>query len=275
MRPDQYPPQDAFTEIGAAYHARIMGAADKVSTVEWQHGGDPYQSVAVYPADSPRGDLMILLHGGGWTNGYKEWMAFCAPALTARGITVASLGYRLAPKHLWPACFEDVADGIRAMHGAIRAHGGAANRISVSGHSAGGHLAALLALRTDWQGPRALPGDVIKAALPISGTYLFGAASGLSMRPRFLGDPSLENEAPAAPMSHIRGNAPPFLVSWGAEDFPHLRQQAGDFAGALSKAGGRVDTLVLEGCNHLGASYASAEPDGPWVQAADTLFRKL
>lgn len=272
MRAEEYPPQDPFTEIGQAYHARIMGAAETVETVEFQWGDSAYQSVAIYPSPAPRGDVLCLIHGGGWTNGYKEWMAFCAPALTARGITVASLGYRLAPAHVWPACFEDVADGVKAVCDAVGAHGGDAARLAVSGHSAGGHLAALLALRGDWQGPRGLPADVIKAALPISGTYLFGPDSGLSMRPRFLGDPALEYEGPASPMSHVRAGAPPFLVAWGEKDFPHLRRQAESFADALDAAGVPVRRLVLEGCDHLGASYASAEPDGPWVRAADRLL---
>jgi acetyl esterase/lipase len=147
MRPEDYPPQDAFTEIGAKYHAKILGLADAVPTVEWRHGADPYQSVALYPAPDPRGDIVVMIHGGGWTNGYKEWMAFCAPALTARGITAASLGYRLAPVHPWPSCFDDVADGVAAVWQRAAQHGADPSRLFVSGHSAGGHLAAMLALR--------------------------------------------------------------------------------------------------------------------------------
>ena len=275
MRPEDYPAQEPFTEIGAAYHARILGAAEKVPTVEHQWGEDPYQSVALYPAEAPRGDILCLIHGGGWTNGYKEWMAFCAPALTARGITVASLGYRLAPRNVWPACFEDVAQGVAEVRRRAPEHGGDPDRIAVSGHSAGGHLAALLALRTDWQRPRSLPAGVIRAALPVSGTYRFGAGSGLSVRPRFLGDPALGNETRAAPMSYLRGDAPPFLVAWGEKDFPHLRTQAEDFAAALAEAGTAVETLVLDGADHLGASYATAEPDGAWAEAADALLRSL
>jgi len=274
MRPEDYPAQDAFTEIGARYHARIMGEAARVPTIEWQHGADPYQSVAIYPAEKPRGDVLILLHGGGWTNGYKEWMAFCAPALTARGITAASLGYRLAPMHVWPAGFEDVADGVAQVVARAKEFGADPSRIFVSGHSAGGHLAAMLGLRTDWQAPRDLPANVIKGVLPISGTYLFGPESGLSMRPRFLGDPALANDAPASPMNHIRGDAPPFYVSWGETDFPHLRDQAERFTAVLSAAGTTVSTQVLPAADHLGASYASAEPDGAWVRAADDFITR-
>lgn len=276
MRPEDYPAQDAFTEIGAAYHRKIMDRVDTVRTIEWQHGDDPYQSIALYPSEQPTGDILILIHGGGWTNGYKEWMAFCAPALTARGITVASLGYRLAPMHVWPAGFSDVAEGVAQV--ALRGPeiGGDQKRIFVSGHSAGGHLAAMLALRTDWQSGRDLPANVIKGALPISGTYLFGAESGLSMRPRFLGDPARAQEGDASPMSHVTGDAPPFLVSWGERDFPHLRSQAQRFVDALAAAGTHVETLELPDADHLGASYASAEADGLWVRAAqDFIIRTL
>ena len=64
MHPENYPAQDTFTEIGEKYHARVMDQVDKVPTVEWQHGDDPYQSVAVYPSDTARGDILILLHDG-------------------------------------------------------------------------------------------------------------------------------------------------------------------------------------------------------------------
>jgi len=269
MRPEDYPAQDPFTEIGAQYHARIINEAGSIPTVEWQHGQDPYQSVAVYPAEHPRGDILILIHGGGWTNGYKEWMAFCAPALTARGITVASLGYRLAPAHVWPACFEDVADGVAQVVGRASEFGADPARVFVSGHSAGGHLAALLGLRKDWQDSRDLSEDVIKGSLPVSGTYLLGPDSGLSMRPRFLGAKEAGHEAEASPLSHVRQDAPPFHVTWGENDFPHLRNQAIDFANALSECGAVVSTQELPGADHLGASYASAVADGDWVKAAD------
>lgn len=275
MKPEDYPAQEPFTSIGAAYHARIMPAAASVPTVEWQHGADPYQSVALYPAPAPRGDTLLLIHGGGWTSGYKEWMAFMAPALTARGITVASLGYRLAPAHVWPACFDDVADGVAAVAARLATHGGDPARLFVGGHSAGGHLAALLALRTDWQAARGLSPDVVKGALPISGTYRFGEGSGLSMRPRFLGDATPGNEKPASPVTWLHAKAPPFLVAWGEQDFPHLRTQAQEFARDLARLGVKVETCELSGADHLGASYASGEVDGVWAGAADAFIRKI
>jgi arylformamidase len=272
MRLEDYPPQEPFTEIGQRYHAEVTRLGVGIEGVETVWGQDPYQSFTIYPAANPRGDVLCLMHGGGWTSGYKEWMAFMAPALTARGITAISMGYRLAPMHVFPACFEDVAMALTKARALVANHGGDPNRMFVGGHSAGGHLAALLALRTDWRAATGAPPDAVRGALPISGTYLFGPESGLSMRPRFLGDPSLGNEAPASPMTHVHPDAPPFLIAHGQKDFPHLVKQSEAFAAALRSSGVRVEVLELEDQDHLGASYASGDPDGAWVAAADAFM---
>jgi acetyl esterase/lipase len=94
------------------------------------------------------------------------------------------------------------------------------------------------------------------------------------MRPRFLGAQDSGNETAASPMTHVAPGAPPFLIAWGENDFPHLRVQGERFAEALRAAGGRVATQVLAGADHLGASYASAEPGGAWVTAADRFISR-
>lgn len=273
MSPDQYPAQEPFTAIGAKYHVEVLRRGADVRAIEIAYGDDPYQQIAVVPADKPNGDVLLALHGGGWTNGYKEWMLFMAPALTAQGITFVSAGYRLAPKHLFPAGFEDVLDAVAATHKTVSQYGGRPDRIFISGHSAGGHLAALAALRDDWQAKRNLPANAIRGALPISGSYDFGEGSGFSMRPRFLGAPDSGAEKAASPIHYVRADAPAFLIAWGDNDFPHLRRQAEDFAARLRDAGVSVETLILPGCDHLGASYDSADPNGRWVPAATSWMR--
>ncbi len=268
MRPEDYPPQEPLSGIGLKYHEEVMARGEGIEGIDIPVGKDPYQSIAVYPSEKPDGAVLCLMHGGGWTNGYKEWMAFMAPGLTARGVTMVSIGYRLAPKHVFPDGLRDCMDAVALVYRRIAEWGGDPGRIFVGGHSAGGHLAALMALKTDWQEGRGLSPNVVKGALPISGTYLFGPESGLSMRPRFLGDPLLNNEFDASPMAHMRRNAPPFFITCGSEDFPHLSAQARDFADALEQRGNRVERMVLQGCDHLGASYTSGDPDGRWIAAA-------
>ena len=274
MRVEDYPEQEPFTRIGALYHEEVLGRAGHLAGHDLFYGDDPYQSLAVFPAEDSRGNVLCFMHGGGWTNGYKEWMSFMAPAVNRIGATFVSIGYRLAPAHVFPAGFDDCCDAIAMVCQKVAAFGGDPGRIFIGGHSAGGHYAALMGLRTDWQASRDVSVDVIRGVLPVSGTFEFGEGSGLSMRPRFLGPEDSGNEAPASPVNHVRSGAPPFLVAWGDNDFPHLVRQASTFVDALRA--NRVDAtqLILEDCDHLGASYACGDDDGSWIRAAAGFMEK-
>ena len=217
MSPDQYPAQEPFTAIGAKYHDEVLRRGRDVQAIEIAYGADRYQAIAVVPAEKPNGDVFMALHGGGWTNGYKEWMLFMAPALTAQGITFVSAGYRLAPHHVFPEGYEDVLDAVAATCKAVAQYGGKPDRIFISGHSAGGHLAALAALRNDWTARRNLPANVIRGALPISGSYDFGEGSGFSMRPRFLGAPGSKCRQDRLPHSIYTARRAAFLHHLGRE----------------------------------------------------------
>ena len=109
MKLADYPPQEPLSPLGASYQDRVLARSAGIEGREFAYGGDPYQRLTVYPSDTGSGDVLVFFHGGGWTSGYKEWMAFMAPALQARGVTLVTPGYRLAPGHLFPTGFDDAA----------------------------------------------------------------------------------------------------------------------------------------------------------------------
>ena len=267
MRPEEYPPQEPFSEIARPYVEEVTRRGDGVvPAAELSYGSDPYQAVAIHAPAEPSGDVLVFVHGGGWTSGYKEHMNFMAPALLSEGVTFCSVGYRLAPVHLFPAGRDDVADAIAMVFREIRRYGGDPSRLFVGGHSAGGHYASLLAVTEEWRRARDLPPDAIRGCLPISGVYLFGEGSGLSMRPRFLG--AEENDRDASSVLHVKGRPCSFLIAYGGEDFPHLKTQAEAMAETLRNAGGDAEVVVLDARDHFGASLAGGEADGPWVPRA-------
>ena len=274
MRESDYPPQEPLSDFARPYRDACVERSTGISFGEIAYGDDPYQRVAIYPAPRPNGTVLAFVHGGGWTSGYKEWMGFMAPALATQGVLFASIGYRLAPAHVFPAGLDDVAAAIAAIEKSASRWGGDGRRLFIGGHSAGGHYTSLLAVRRDWQSLHGLPHDAIRGCLPISGVYRFGAGSGLSMRPRFLGPESAALERAASPILNIQGTPPPFLIAHGDRDFPHLVTQAVEMEAALRAAGGAVERLVLAGCDHLGASLAAGDANGPWVpRAADFMAR--
>ena len=159
-----------------------------------------------------------MIHGGGWTSGYKEWMAFMAPVFNRAGIGFVSIGYRLAPAHVFPAGLDDCMNGLKWVYENIGKLNGDPSRLFISGHSAGGHQTSLMAVRRDWQEGYGLPADVVRGCLPVSGVFDFREGSGLSMRPRFLGPSG--NEEAASPIMQYPGRATPVLPVLGQQGFP-------------------------------------------------------
>ncbi len=268
MRIEDYPPQEPLSAANAAYHAEVMRRAARAPApdIEVAYGDDPHQRISLYLAPEPGGGLLAFIHGGNWTSGYREWMAFMAPAFTDAGVTFASIGYRLAPEHLFPAGFDDCCTAMAWLYGAALDHGADPGRLFVGGHSAGGHYAALMAVRRDWGHSRGLPATAIRGCLPISGVFTFTGESGLPTRPRFLGP--RDDDLAASPIHSIQGPAPPFLIAYGDKDSPYLITQAAAFEAALRDRDADVERLVLRGCDHFAASYAGGDAEGPWVGRA-------
>jgi acetyl esterase/lipase len=270
MKIDDYPAQEPLSPLGRAYQERVLAAGHGVLGEEFAYGDSPWQRLTLHHAAQPAGPVLLFLHGGGWTSGYKEWMDFMAPALNALGVVFVTAGYRLAPEHSFPDGFDDAASAMAWVHRHVGAHAGDADRLFVGGHSAGGHYAALLAVTSAWRRAHRLPADVVRGCLPVSGVYRFDADSGLSMRPRFLGPAEPHDAATeASPLLVLeRAATPPFLLSWGTRDFPHLVTQGRQMAEALVAAGVPADIHVLEGCDHFEASLACGDARSGWPARA-------
>ena len=260
MKPEDYPEQEPLSAFAQGYAAELWRRSGDVSVDEFAYGPDPYQTLSIMRPARPSGPVLLFWHGGGWTSGYKEWNHFMAPAFADAGIVLVSAGYRLAPRVLFPAMLEDCVAALAWVYRHIGDQGADPARLFVGGHSAGGHLAALLAGSRHWQSNAGLPGSVIRGCLPVSGVYLFGEGSGLSTRPRFLGEPDEVVDRAASPLRQLGAPLPPFFVSWGEKDFPHLITQAHDMVAALRALGGWVQTQAIAGASHLQAHLATAEP---------------
>jgi acetyl esterase/lipase len=274
MRPEDYPPQEPVSAFAQTYTEDLLGRVDFDSGENCFYGSDPYQSIALFRPKRPSGVILAFMHGGGWTNGYKEMMGYMAPAFTERGVLFASVGYRLAPRYSWPTCFEDAAAAVAWLSRNAASHGGDPKRIFVGGRSAGAHLASLLAVRRDWQAAYGLAPDVLRGCISVSGVYLFGEGSGLSKRPQFLGPAEQNNDAAASPIRNIQGTPPLFFMSWGEKDFPHLIRQAEAMVAALRAADASVETMMLPGCDHLGTSGPTGDPAGPWVAKVHSILAR-
>ena len=174
---DDLPPLPKLLHPGAEEYAeRCMAASRKVHAehrvlVDCRYGTDYWQKLDVYlPAEPPTGEssgaplpVLLFFHGGAWTSGTKEWMGFMAPALLDAGVIFVSGNYRLAPAARFPEIVDDCVAAAAWVRDNIGRYSGDPERLFVGGHSAGGHLAALVALDRPRRRAAALPDSAIRA----------------------------------------------------------------------------------------------------------------
>ncbi|MBO6783077.1 MAG: alpha/beta hydrolase [Alphaproteobacteria bacterium] len=266
LRREDYPDQLPRPEPVLEFQKELWDRSRDIEGVDIAWGDDIYQRIAIYPAPEPNGAVFAFIHGGRWTSGHKEAMAFMAPAFHDAGITFASLGHRLAPS-TYDDGFPDLCNGIACLVANADRHGGDAQRVFVGGHSSGGHYAAQLAVTRDWQARHGLARDVIKGCLPISGVYDVSSDSDMGDWPPPClaeGDDGREK----SPLHRIAETPPPFLVTWGSDDYPFLIPQGKEFAQALKEAGCDVEELQVPGKTHFSILGESAAPGGEWSEHA-------
>ncbi len=135
------------------------------------YGTPDGQTLDVFPAERPGAPVAVFIHGGYWRSLTKADHSFVAPALHAMGATVVVPDYALCPAVTIPQITLQMVQALAWTWRHARRFNGDPARITVIGHSAGGHLAAML-LACQWQAfDAALPPQVLRHALGISGLY--------------------------------------------------------------------------------------------------------
>jgi arylformamidase len=135
------------------------------------YGPLPRQRLDVYPASTPQSKTLVFIHGGYWQMLDKALFHFLASGFRSYGITTVLLTYPLAPEASIGQMVLSCRRAVQWLYDHIADYGGDPGQLYVAGHSAGGHLAAMLAA-TDWNrlGFR-VPANVLKGFCFISGLF--------------------------------------------------------------------------------------------------------
>jgi len=223
---------------------------------------DERQKLDLYlPKGAKNYPTLFFIHGGGWTKGSRSGFARIAHTFARNGVAFVSTGYRLSPKVKHPAHIEDVAKGFAWTVANIGKYGGNAGAIFVSGHSAGGHLAALLATDDDYLKGEKLSLSNIKGAIPISGVFV------VSPRMKNVFGDDAEVCKKASPQSHVRKGLPPFLILYADSELRGLGKQAEAFAPSLKEHKVEADIVMGKDRSHGSIMMKMASEDDPATQA--------
>lgn len=181
------------------------------------YGPDPRQKFDIFAPTRPAGGslpTLVFFYGGGWDSGSREVYGWAAQALAARGFVVAVPDYRLVPDVHFPVFIEDAAAASARVAEVVGQYGGDPGRLGVLGHSAGAHLALMIALDRRYMAAVGQPA-LIRAAAGLAGPYEFLPFDVAASRNAFgrAPDPTLTQ-----PITFARADAPPLWLGHGTAD---------------------------------------------------------
>ena len=219
------------------------------------------------PRDQKNYPVVVFLHGGSWRTGDRSLYRALGDRLARAGIGVVIPSYRLMPQNPHPAQIEDVAAAFAWVVRNLSQHGGDVTRIYLSGHSAGAHLAALLALDEKYLKKFDLPRTTIRGVIAMSGIY------DVAKLETFLVSAGTDKRD-ASPAAHAHSGAPPFLITYCQWDYFDLPKQARDFTRTLKKNFVGVELLYVPAENHISEVVSLVQDHGLLIDAILSAVRQ-
>ena len=242
--------------------ALIAGWAKDAAAYRGQHapsvisyGSGARHTIDLFPADRD-GPMVVFIHGGYWQALDSSFFSHLAGGLNAHGISVAVPSYDLCPT-------VTVAQIIEQMRDATRELARLGERLVISGHSAGGHLAACL-LATDWPAlDPSLPADLVVAAYAISGLFDLVPLVDTSINtPLRLNAASAKAVSPLFWQAPVRGSLDAVV---GENESTEYFRQSKAVVERWGAAGLATRFGVVPGANHFTAIAPLADPGSPMV----------
>ena len=231
----------------------IDPAVAPARNIEYVEHAGPKQKLDLFlPKDKTNFPVLVFLHGGGWTSGDRALYQPLGNMLAKAGIGVAIPSYRLMPGVKFEEQIADVAASVAWVAKNISSRGGDLSRFFISGHSAGGHLASLLALDPSHLKKHGVDLSIIRGVMSLSGVY------DVKEIPRF-GD--METRNAASPAEYVRSGLPPFLITYCQWDYPFLPYQAREFSAALKRSFVHTKLVYVPGLSHISEVIHMMDPE--------------
>ena len=264
----QYDLTAIFPDAASWYETFCEQESEKVRS-ELDHRLDvPFgptlsEHIDIYPAGE-KAPVLIYVHGGFWYLRTSKEFGFVARGPVSAGVATVVTNYALCPWVTIDEIVRQTRAAVAWVYQNDESFGGDPERIHVAGHSAGGHLVAML-LATDWEGEYGLPANIIKGATAISGLFDLAPFPYTFLQPKLqlTWDQVLRN----SPILHIPDSAPPLLVAYGEDETEEFERQSEEFSEAWRVKGLEGEPLVLPGKNHYDVIDGFLEAGSPLCSA--------
>lgn len=256
---DFVPNFDAIAAEFAERSRALSAKAEVLADIRYGLGNREVLDVILPDRLKAGAPLHVFVHGGYWRSGEKEnYRLVAAPVLAAGGVT-ALVEYDLMPGQRLHVLVDQVRRSVLWLQRHAGDFGADPGKLTISGHSAGAHLASFLAA--------AGPAETVAPSLPtVRGLMLVSGIYDLSGIPdSFLRDEAEMTSAEAAAWSPLTSSqlpCPQRIIAFGAEETPPFHEQASALNAQLSAQNGALELLRVPRCNHMNVVLDLADPAG-------------
>lgn len=246
-----------------------IGQDDGISRVETYAYGDlERQQLDVYFPKKSNDKLVFFIYGGSWMSGDKAEYRFVARNLTRQGFTVVIADYRLYPEVRFPVFVEDSAQALAWTRTQLGRWSVKEDGVFVVGHSAGAHIATLLALDARYLARYDLQPAHLAGVVGLSTPADFAATLGAKYRPIFTDDAGLQA---AQPIRYVSAKTPPILLIHGLDDGLVYPSNTKNLSDSLQAVGAPVQVAFYADMGHVG----TVTPFIEWLGNESVLRRML
>jgi arylformamidase len=232
------------------------------------------ERVDIFPAGGDRpAPVMVFIHGGYWLSLDKADFSFVASGFVPHGITTVVINYALIPSVRMDEVVRQCRQAVAWVLTNARSFGGDPERVAVVGHSAGGHLTAMVGA-TDWTRFTAPKVEAPVSVAPMAGISLSGLHDLVPISRCYLQKDLRLTDEEVARNSPVNC-APPRAGAWfalvGGKEGPEYHRQSTELARRWGGAGhSQVTARIVDGHDHFSIVAALADPDDPLtLQIAD------
>ncbi|MGJ3259042.1 MAG: alpha/beta hydrolase [Rhodospirillales bacterium] len=236
--------------LTGAYKARGDAFVQKAPHVfDIPFGDSAAEVLDVYPAFDPDdlAPVLIFFHGGYWFSRHKDDFRYIPAGFTPAGAMVVVVNYALVPDVDLPELVRQCRASVAWTHKNAKEHGGDPNNIHIAGHSAGGHITAMM-YATDWSEWNVDPG-AIKGGMAVSGLYDLEPIRLNYMNPTLGFTPEIvSGYSPVHLKPEVEA---PLVFSVGGAETPEFQRHNKMLMGPWSQAGLACEEVTVPGLNHF------------------------
>lgn len=235
--------------------SRVVAGSGFDATRDLAYGEHPRHRLDLYRPTTdlaPKAPIVVFVYGGAWRSGAKSSYGFVASAFAKHGLITAIPDYRLYPDVLFPAFVDDIEIAVEWIASETAAAG---LPIYLAGHSAGAHIAAMLAFDTT----RLTPAVRARIAgfVGLAGPYAFDPTTWPSTRDIFA---SAKDPDAARPVAQAGSGSPPALLLHGGADTIVKPWNTNELADRLTALGDPAERRIYDGIGHIGLVLTLAGP---------------